>query len=458
MSKLYILNTCGYYIGSDGCIYTPNESKLKIDTELTLKIGGVQVTKPVWWYKLLARYRVSLPNEVAGRISDVTFNVFGKVFAGAPKHNVSSVTPIVLHTGHAVALNWSTVAVNKFGEVIDARTYAVIYKQKHYISKVTNVYRNVPIARQHVPLHRLMLNAWVYNDNTSDKYLGNHIDGIKTNNTLSNLEWCSYSDNIKHAVKTGLRTDNITAVTRDRINFRLTEYPSIHELCRALGLHNMSRAYFDNMLPGKLIAGLEIRVSGDNRPWYFITGNEPPVPKSARTRFDLTIDGATEVYYKYNQVAKRIGLTNFVRLETLHKKIDNSDNISLQITTLVKVKKSYQVFRVSDSAITEYSSVAEIVKCTGLDRSVVYKACRAPENYVYGGYAIREATDTRWCTDFVIRNVKKAIPIKVTDNITSEVIQYTSILKAADALDISAKTLVRYMKLNIPYNQFSFSN
>lgn len=33
----------------------------------------------------------------------------------------------------------------------------------------------------------------------------NHIDGNKKNNNVSNLEWCSYSDNGKHAVKSGLQ-------------------------------------------------------------------------------------------------------------------------------------------------------------------------------------------------------------------------------------------------------------
>lgn len=54
-----------------------------------------------------------------------------------------------------------------------------------------------------VAVHRLV--CWEYNGPYSDiKQQVNHIDGNKTNNKPDNLEWCSNSENIKHAISTGL--------------------------------------------------------------------------------------------------------------------------------------------------------------------------------------------------------------------------------------------------------------
>jgi len=54
--------------------------------------------------------------------------------------------------------------------------------------------------RKSLSVHRLVLLVFV---GESDLTV-NHKDGIKTNNTLNNLEYCTQSENIKHAFRLGL--------------------------------------------------------------------------------------------------------------------------------------------------------------------------------------------------------------------------------------------------------------
>ena len=51
-------------------------------------------------------------------------------------------------------------------------------------------------------VHRMVAETFIPNPN--DLYEINHIDGVKTNNNVSNLEWCDRMHNMQHAHKNGL--------------------------------------------------------------------------------------------------------------------------------------------------------------------------------------------------------------------------------------------------------------
>lgn len=120
----------------------------------------------------------------------------------------------------------------------------------HLISRVlkqnlNNRYMYVKLYKNHtkrsVRVHRIVAMAFIPNQDGKPQV--NHIDGNRLNNSASNLEWCTQSENIRHAIDIGLQDPTIMIEASKKKVLQLSlegdvikEWDSLTAAANALGV------------------------------------------------------------------------------------------------------------------------------------------------------------------------------------------------------------------------------
>lgn len=122
--------------------------------------------------------------------------------------------------------------------------------KKMALTKRPDGYLRITIKGKGYYVHRLV--AEVFIPNPENKEQVNHIDGNKTNNCVSNLEWTSRSENVKHAYdvlhrkapyqgKLGKKDPKARIVQQiDKYGNVVAEYYGIGEVERITGIRKSS--------------------------------------------------------------------------------------------------------------------------------------------------------------------------------------------------------------------------
>ena len=134
------------------------------------------------------------------------------------------------------------VSVSKNGSIINPVTKKEL-KHKRDKYGYCHVHLHHKSFNKELRVHRLVARAFI--PNPDNKPQVNHKNGDKSDNCVDNLEWCTPSENVKHAYRTGLKYPSGGETPRQIRCIETGEvFPSTYAVARRFGIKSNSNLYW----------------------------------------------------------------------------------------------------------------------------------------------------------------------------------------------------------------------
>lgn len=395
------------------------------------------------WLALITHYNVDLPKHIANRLFDIRFtkvensNLKLKPREWLNGYIMEFTRPIYLKPGFRVIPNVTDLAISEDGNTV---LRCVDYSE---VNIGSSEYKTLTIKGVSYVVHRLVAYAWIPNYEQSTKTIINHINANKHDNRKSNLEWCTYQHNSKHASDNGLVKNAVPAKVRDFITGEVTQYSALSEVNKLVGTqyNTPAQTYLERM-PSNLYKGrYEVRVEGDERPWYY--EGKDKIEKNGKYTVTITDeDGNVNVIRDVRDLIKEYklwNLSNNVKLLTrVLKERQPELDIKVEGTDLIE---PIEVLEIATGVVTEYPSIRKVSRELGLTFGMVRTYVKRDKRYAYKGYVFRYKSDEPFTWEEEVLNPIKTI--KATNKFNGKVKILNSKREAAKHFNVDRTTISR---------------
>lgn len=368
--------------------------------------------------------------------------------------------PIEYRNGFRIIAPHPHFAINAKGIVLDTRTNVFVNVTSDPCGySVVYIYDPDRTCNRNVKHHRTIGYAWLSNVDYQNKPFINHLDGVRDNNGLDNLEWCSASENTRHAITTGLFTNVVKMKSRDVKTGEVVIYESLADLGRVLGVGSKDIMGFRYKLPGYLYnKRYEIKELDDDTDWYY-------------ENIELSDEGPVKAIYTFEildldtgEVTRINNVKQFIRKYKLWTPSDSIESTipafekkypNLKVTLHRNANKGpFQVVDIINGVTYIYDSMWKIADFIGIKRNQIQYDLSRKSKFIYNKQWIVVCGLGEYNVEEYSAKVYKTKPVEFTNVSTGEVIEYSSVKLAWRTTGITPRTIYKYLDTGLECKGF----